>query len=242
MKQIYEKDNNKYKYMPIFEHLSELRSRIISSLITFVITLIVCVIYTKEITLILQKPAIGIKFLQLAPGEYLFVSIKISIYSAIIISSPFSIYQILQFILPGLTKKESLYIVPILMSSITLFFLGTFFSYKFLIPITLQFLIRYGSELIEPIWSFDEYFNFVILIILSTGLCFQIPIIQILLGITDIIKWEKMLDKWKYVAFIATITGAIITPSTDPITQICMTTTILVLYFGGIIILKTIKK
>nr|YP_010619286.1 Sec-independent protein translocase component TatC [Amplisiphonia pacifica]WAX03299.1 Sec-independent protein translocase component TatC [Amplisiphonia pacifica] len=241
MKQIDKEDNKKYKYMPIFEHLNELRSRVLSSLIMFIIALIICIIYTKEITLVLQTPAIGIKFLQLAPGEYLFVSMKISLYSAIIISSPFSIYQILQFILPGLTKKESSYVVPILFSSITLFFLGTFFSYKFLIPITLKFLIRYGSELIEPMWSFDEYFNFVTLIILSTGLCFQIPIIQILLGITNIIKWEKMLDKWKYIAFIATITGAIITPSTDPITQLSMTITILILYFGGIIILRTIK-
>nr|YP_009399521.1 Sec-independent protein translocase component TatC [Dictyomenia sonderi]ARW69127.1 Sec-independent protein translocase component TatC [Dictyomenia sonderi] len=241
MKQIDKQNNKKSKYMPIFEHFNELRSRIILSFTIFVIISIFCIIYTKEITLILQKPAIGIKFLQLAPGEYLFVSIKISIYSAIILSSPFSLYQILQFILPGLTTKETSYIVPILISSIILFFLGTFFSYKFLIPITLQFLIRYGSELIEPMWSFDEYFNFVTLIIISTGICFQIPIIQILLGITNIIKWEKMLDKWKYIAFIATITGAIITPSTDPITQICMTTTILILYFGGIIILKTIK-
>nr|YP_010619674.1 Sec-independent protein translocase component TatC [Tayloriella tenebrosa]WAX03687.1 Sec-independent protein translocase component TatC [Tayloriella tenebrosa] len=239
MKEIYKKDNE--KYMPVFEHLSELRSRILLSFIIFVIASIVCIIYTKEITIILQKPAIGIKFLQLAPGEYLFVSIKISLYSAIIISSPFSIYQTLQFILPGLTKKESLYIIPILISSIILFFIGILFSYQFLIPITLQFLIKYGSDLIEPMWSFDEYFNFVTLIILSTGLCFQIPIIQILLGITNIVKWEKMLDKWKYIAFIATITGAIITPSTDPITQICMTTTILILYFGGIIILRTIK-
>nr|YP_010618705.1 Sec-independent protein translocase component TatC [Rhodomelopsis africana]WAX02718.1 Sec-independent protein translocase component TatC [Rhodomelopsis africana] len=237
MKQIYKKD----KDMPIFEHLNELRSRIILSFIVFFVALIICIIYTKDITSILQKPAIGIKFLQLAPGEYLFVSIKISLYSAIVISSPFSIYQILQFILPGLTKKESLYVVPMIISSITLFFLGTLFSYKFLIPITLQFLINYGSELIEPIWSFDEYFNFVTLIILSTGLCFQIPIIQILLGITNIIKWENMLNKWKYIAFTATIAAAIITPSTDPITQICMTTTILILYFVGIIILKTIQ-
>nr|YP_010619868.1 Sec-independent protein translocase component TatC [Symphyocladia marchantioides]WAX03881.1 Sec-independent protein translocase component TatC [Symphyocladia marchantioides] len=241
MKQIYKENHNKHKYMPIFEHLSELRSRVLSSFIIFIITLIICIIYTKQITLILQKPAIGIKFLQLAPGEYLFVSIKISLYSAIIISSPFSIYQISEFILPGLTKKESLYMIPIIISSITLFFLGTFFSYKLLIPITLQFLIKYGSELIEPMWSLDEYFNFITLIILSTGLCFQIPIIQILLGITNIVKWEKMLDKWKYIVFIATITGAIITPSTDPVTQICMTTTMLILYFGGIIILKTIK-
>nr|WGH13758.1 Sec-independent protein translocase componentTatC [Lophurella pseudocorticata] len=239
MKQIYEKDRD--KYMPIVEHLNELRTRIFLSFIMFIIASIICITYTKEIALILQKPAIGIKFLQLAPGEYLFVSIKLSLYSAVIISSPFVIYQMLQFILPGLTKKESLYLIPILISSVILFFIGTFFSYTFLIPITLKFLISYGSELIEPIWSFDEYFNFVSIIMLSTGICFQIPIIQILLGITNTISWKTMLNKWKYVVFIATIAGAIITPSTDPLTQISMTTTMLILYFGGIIILKTIK-
>nr|YP_010850837.1 Sec-independent protein translocase componentTatC [Lophurella mutabilis]WGH13560.1 Sec-independent protein translocase componentTatC [Lophurella mutabilis] len=239
MKQIYEKDRD--KYMPIIEHLNELRKRMLLSFIIFIIASIICITYTKEIALIVQKPAIGIKFLQLAPGEYLFVSIKLALYSAVIISSPFVIYQILQFILPGLTKRESLYLIPMLISSILLFFIGTFFSYMFLIPMTLKFLISYGSELIEPIWSFDEYFNFVTIIILSTGICFQIPIIQIILGITNIINWKTMLKKWKYVIFIATIVGAIITPSTDPITQICMTTTMLILYFGGIIILKTIK-
>nr|YP_010851233.1 Sec-independent protein translocase componentTatC [Aphanocladia delicatula]WGH14153.1 Sec-independent protein translocase componentTatC [Aphanocladia delicatula] len=239
MKQTYKKDRN--KYMPIIEHLNELRTRFFLSFIVFIIASLVCIFYTKDITFFLQKPAVGIKFLQLAPGEYLFVSVKLSVYSAIIITSPFSIYQLLQFILPGLTKKESLYLIPVMTSSIILFFIGTFFSYIFLIPITLKFLINYGSELIEPIWSFDEYFNFIILIILSTGLCFQIPIIQIILGITDIVNWESMLNKWKYVTFTATIIGAIITPSTDPITQICMTITILTLYFGGIIIVKIIK-
>nr|WGH12966.1 Sec-independent protein translocase componentTatC [Echinothamnion sp.] len=239
MKQIYTTDKD--KYMPIVEHLNELRTRLFSSFIVFIIASIICIIYTKEITLFLQRPAVGIKFLQLAPGEYLFVSVKLSIYSAIIVTSPFSIYQILQFILPGLTKKESSYLIPVMTSSIILFFIGTFFSYIFLIPITLKFLINYGSELIEPIWSFDEYFNFITLIILSTGLCFQIPIIQILLGITDIVNWKNMLNKWKYITFIATIVGAFITPSTDPITQICMTMTILTLYFGGIFIVKIIK-
>nr|YP_010850639.1 Sec-independent protein translocase componentTatC [Lophurella hookeriana]WGH13362.1 Sec-independent protein translocase componentTatC [Lophurella hookeriana] len=238
MKQIYEQNRN--KYMPIIEHLNELRTRIFLSFIIFIIASIICITYTKEIALIVQKPAIGIKFLQLAPGEYLFVSIKLSLYSAVIISSPFVIYQMLQFILPGLTKKESLYLIPILISSVLLFFIGTLFSYTFLIPITLKFLISYGSELIEPIWSFDEYFNFVTIIMLSTGICFQIPIIQIILGITNTINWKTMLKKWKYVIFIATIVGAIITPSTDPITQIYMTTTMLILYFGGIMILKTI--
>nr|YP_009395801.1 Sec-independent protein translocase component TatC [Herposiphonia versicolor]ARW64781.1 Sec-independent protein translocase component TatC [Herposiphonia versicolor] len=232
---------NQYKYMTIIEHLKELRERILFSIIIVFLTLIICLIYTKEITLFLQQPALGVKFLQLAPGEYLFVSLKVAIYSAVIIASPLITYQVLQFILPGLTKQEQIYIIPIVISSIALFFSGTFFSYKFLVPITLNFLINYGSEIIEPIWSFDEYCNFLILITFSTAICFQIPVIQILLGINNIVTWKNMLNKWKYIAFTATIIGAIITPSTDPFTQVCLTCTIIALYFSGIIILKMIK-
>lgn len=239
MKKIY--NNNKEKYMPIIDHINELKSRMLISIFVFITISIICLFYTKEITVILQKPALGIKFLQLAPGEYLFVSMKASIYLAIIISTPFTLYQILLFILPGLTKKESRYLIPILLGSISLFFIGTFFSYNFLIPVTLRFLIKYGSDIIEPIWSFEEYFNFVALIIFSTGISFQIPVIQIILGISNIVKWENMLENWKYITFISTILGAVITPSTDPLTQICMTATILLLYFGGIFIVRAIK-
>nr|YP_009396416.1 Sec-independent protein translocase component TatC [Polysiphonia scopulorum]ARW65602.1 Sec-independent protein translocase component TatC [Polysiphonia scopulorum] len=233
--------NNEERYMPIVDHLTELKTRFILSLIVFLVTCIVCLFYVNEIALILQKPATGIKFLQLAPGEYLFVSIKVSIYLGIVLSSPFSIYQITKFVLPGLTKNESKYLIPILTGSISLFFLGIIFSYNLLIPTTLNFLIYYGSDIVEPIWSFDEYFNFVILVIVSTGICFQIPIIQILLGLTNIVRWQYMLYSWKYVIFLSTIIGAVITPSTDPVTQVFMTITILMLYFIGIIILKIIK-
>nr|YP_009394560.1 Sec-independent protein translocase component TatC [Vertebrata thuyoides]ARW63122.1 Sec-independent protein translocase component TatC [Vertebrata thuyoides] len=229
------------KEMPILEHIEELRNRILSTFCIFILLSSICMLYTKEIALILQKPALGIKFLQLAPGEYLFVSIKITIYLAITLSSPFGLYQILKFISPGLTKKENNYVVPTTIASLILFFLGAFFSYKILIPVTLNFFINYGSEIIEPVWSFDEYFNFISLTIFTTGFCFQLPIIQIILGSTNIIRWEKMLKNWKYVTFITTIISAIVTPSTDPVTQLFMTITLLMLYFSGIFILKTIK-
>ena len=233
--------NQNTKTMPVIEHFIELRERILTSLTVFIITSIICIVYSKQITLILQEPALGIKFLQLAPGEYLFVSIKIAIYSGFLISSPFSLYQATLFILPGLTQKESKYLFILLTGSIFLFFCGLIFSYNILIPVTLQFLINYGSDIVEPVWSLEEYFNFIILILFSVGISFQIPIIQIILGITNIIGRKQMLSSWKYVAFVATIIGAIITPSTDPITQSLMTITIIFLYFSGILTLKIIQ-
>ncbi len=236
--------SNEYeeKYMPLLEHIQELRDRIIVTLIIFTSILSICLLYAKEISLILQKPALGIKFLQLAPGEYLFVSVKIAAYISIILSSPFILYQIIQFIQPGLTKEENKYILPTSISALCLFFIGAVFSYTTIIPITLSFLIKYGSDVIEPVLSFDEYFNFISLTIFTTGFCFQLPIVQVILGLTNIINWQQMLKNWKYVTFLSTILSAIITPSTDPITQLLMTTTILVLYTFGILIIKTIQE
>uniref|UniRef100_A0AAU7YP53 Sec-independent protein translocase component TatC n=1 Tax=Gracilaria hainanensis TaxID=2871843 RepID=A0AAU7YP53_9FLOR len=228
--------------MSIFEHLEELRQRIfIASIIFFVIT-IICFVYMKNIAYILQKPAIGIKFLQLAPGEYLFTSIKVSLYTGFLLSSPFIVYQITLFILPGLTKKESKFIIPILLISIILFFSGIIFAYTILAPAALQFLINYGNEIVEPIWSFEQYFNFILILLFSTGIAFQIPIIQIVLGILKIFSSTEMHAYWKYIVLSATIIAAIITPSTDPVTQIIMALAILILYSSGIIVLKILNK
>lgn len=240
MKKTY--NNNNETNMSVMEHLTELRERIFLAFSVFCIITIICLIYAKKFAFILQQPASGIKFLQLAPGEYLFVSIKIGLYLGITISSPFSLYQILLFIIPGLTEQETKYLVPTLIGSVILFFSGLLFSYYILVPAALNFLINYGSDIVEPIWSFEEYFNFVLLLLLSTGIAFQIPILQILLGSFGIVSWQSMLKEWKYIAFIATILGAIITPSTDPVTQIFMTSAILILYFTGIFILKILNK
>nr|YP_010195960.1 Sec-independent protein translocase component TatC [Gracilaria bursa-pastoris]UAD83357.1 Sec-independent protein translocase component TatC [Gracilaria bursa-pastoris] len=236
------KKTNPNTEMSIFEHLEELRERIFIASIIFCIITIACFAYMKNIAYILQQPAIGIKFLQLAPGEYLFTSIKVSLYTGFLLSSPFIIYQITLFILPGLTKKESKFIIPILLTSIILFFSGIIFAYVILVPAALQFLINYGNEIVEPIWSFEQYFNFILLLLFSTGIAFQIPIIQIVLGILKIFSSTEMYEYWKYIILGSTIIAAIITPSTDPVTQIIMSLAILILYSSGIIVLKILNK
>nr|YP_009019639.1 sec-independent protein translocase-like protein [Gracilaria salicornia]AHH24607.1 sec-independent protein translocase-like protein [Gracilaria salicornia]UAD87620.1 Sec-independent protein translocase component TatC [Gracilaria salicornia] len=233
---------NPNQEMSIFEHLEELRQRILIASIAFLMITTICFTHMKNIAYILQQPAIGIKFLQLAPGEYLFTSIKVSLYTGFLFSSPFIIYQITLFILPGLTQKESKFIIPILFISIILFFSGIIFGYIILAPAALQFLINYGNEIVEPIWSFEQYFNFILILLFSTGIAFQIPIIQIVLGMLQIFSSTEMYKYWKYIILGATIIAAIITPSTDPVTQIIMSLAILILYSSGIIILKILNK
>nr|YP_009628665.1 Sec-independent translocase component C [Acrochaetium secundatum]QBX88448.1 Sec-independent translocase component C [Acrochaetium secundatum] len=228
--------------MPISGHLDELRERIILTFIVLGLSTTVCLFQIKSLTIFLQQPADGVKFLQLAPGEYFFVSLKIGLYSGVLLSCPFAIYQLIKFILPGLTKKESLLLIPSLISSIFLFFVGIIFGYYILAPAALNFFINYGSDIIEPLWSFEQYFDFILLLLFSTGLAFQIPILQIVIGLLDILSSDQMLSVWKYIIVLSTILGAILTPSTDPLTQLIMSVAILVLYFLGIIVLKFLKK
>lgn len=228
--------------MSIFEHIEELRNRTVKAILFFFLATILAFCYVKDISSILQQPASGVKFLQLAPGEYFFSSIKISTYTGLIISSPFIIYQIVLFILPGLTNKETGLFLPIISFSIILFFIGIYFAFSILIPAALQFLIYYGADVIEPIWSFEQYLDFILILLISTGLAFQIPIIQIIIGLLGIISSRQMLKSWKYILLISTIVSAILTPSTDPITQIVLSLAILTLYFTGTLILKILKK
>jgi sec-independent protein translocase protein TatC len=111
-----------------------------------------------------------------------------------------------------------------------------------LVPAALNFFLTYSEEVIEPFWSFDQYFEFILVLFYSTGIAFQIPILQILVGLLNIVSANQMLGAWRYIVLVATILGAILTPSTDPLTQILLSLAILVLYFTGLGILFLIKK
>ena len=228
--------------MSLSDHLEELRQRAFWSLTTLTIFVVICIASVKSIVKLLQEPALGIKFLQFAPGEYFFASIKVAAYSGLLISSPFVIYQIILFILPGMTRNERKTILPIILGAITLFLTGLVFGYFILVPAALNFFINYGSEVVEPFWSFEQYFEFILVLLFSTGLAFQLPIIQIMLGIFRVVSGETMLSIWRYVILGSTIIGAILTPSVDPLTQILMSSIVILLYLFGAGIVLIIEK
>jgi sec-independent protein translocase protein TatC len=228
--------------MSLFDHLEELRQRIFYALIAVVVGVISCFLVVKPIVQLLEVPAQGVKFLQLAPGEYFFVSIKVAGYSGLLIASPFVLYQIIQFVLPGLTRRERRLIGPVVLGSTFLFAAGLVFAYLALIPAALNFFINYGADVVEQLWSIDRYFEFVLLLLFSTGLAFQIPIIQVLLGFLGIVSSAQMLSGWRYVILAAVVLGAVLTPSTDPLTQSLLAGAVLGLYFGGVGLVKLLGK
>jgi len=228
--------------LPFFEHIEELRQRSFQVLGLFVIITLLLFVDVKLIVKLLEVPVQDIRFFQISPGEYFLSTVKIACYSGLLLCSPFILSQIILFILPGLNKNEKKIILPLLISSIILFGVGLLFSYYILIPAALNFFISYSSDVVEPLWSIDQYFDFILLIFLTTGLAFQIPVLQIILGLLDIISGRQMLEAWKYVVLGSTIIGAILTPSTDPITQIFLSGAILLLYFSGAGVLILLNK
>lgn len=228
--------------MSLFDHLEELRQRIFYSLVAVVVAAIGSFVWVNEIVNLLEVPAQGAKFLQLTPGEYFFVSIKVAGYSGILLASPVILYNIIQFVLPGLTRREKRLILPIIIGSSVLFFVGLGFAYIALIPAALNFFINYGEDVVEQLWSIERYFEFVLLLLFSTGIAFQIPVVQFLLGLLGIVSSETMAKGWRYVLLGAAVLGAVLTPSTDPITQSLLAGAVLFLYLGGIGLVKMIGR
>ncbi|MDJ0734388.1 MAG: twin-arginine translocase subunit TatC [Nostocaceae cyanobacterium] len=228
--------------MSLFDHLEELRQRIFYALIAVAVAAVGCFIAVKPIVQLLELPAQGVKFLQLAPGEFFFVSIKVAGYGGLLLSSPFILYQIIQFVLPGLTRRERGFLAPIVLGSSVLFVAGLIFAYFALIPAALNFFISYGADVVEQQWSIEKYFEFILLLLFSTGLAFQIPVIQLLLGALGIVSSQKMLSGWRFVVIGAVVLGAVLTPSTDPLTQSLLAGAVLGLYFGGVGFVKLIGK
>lgn len=228
--------------MPFLDHLEELRQRIFVSLIAMGVGAFSCFLFVRPIVAWLEIPAGDVKFLQLAPGEFFFVSIEVAGYTGILLSAPVILYQIVQFVVPGLTRKERKLLAPVVFGSSILFFVGLAFAYYVLIPAALNFFVNYGADVVEQLWSIDQYFKFVLSLMFLTGITFQIPVIQLLLGTLNLVSSQQMLSGWRFVVLGAVILGAIVTPSTDPLTQCLLGGAVLALYFGGIAMVKLIGR
>lgn len=111
---------------------------------------------------------------------------QVSGYCGLLLGSPVILYEIIAFVLPGLTRDERRFLGPIVLGSSVLFYAGIIFSYLVLTPAALNFFVNYAEGVVESLWSIDQYFEFVLVLMFSTGLSFQVPIlpsIYILLGV-----------------------------------------------------------
>ncbi|MCY4173780.1 MAG: twin-arginine translocase subunit TatC [Cyanobacteria bacterium MAG CAR3_bin_5] len=220
--------------MSLLGHLDELRSRLLRGLLAIAACAGLCLMGVRPLVRLLEQPAQGIRFLQLAPGEFLFVSLKVAAYGGLALSLPYLVYEALQFILPGLNRSERRLVVPAVAASTVLFLVGVTFAWWTLVPAALRFLVAYGADVVEPLWSIERYLDFVLLLLLATGLAFQLPVLQVLLGVFGLVDAATMLRSWRWVVMGSALAGAVLTPSTDPITMVLLSGAITLLFLLGV--------
>jgi sec-independent protein translocase protein TatC len=228
--------------MTLVGHLEELRARILRSLLAVVIAAAGCLLLVRPLVRLLEVPAHGIRFLQLAPGEFLFVSLKVAGYAGLTLALPWVLYEGLSFVLPGLTRREQRLVAPAVAGSAVLFLAGLAFAWWALVPAALSFLVSYGADVVEPLWSIERYLDFVLLLMVATALAFQLPVLQLLLAALGLVQARTMLGAWRFVVVAAALAGAVLTPSTDPITMLLLTGAITALYLVGVGLALLVQK
>ena len=220
--------------MSLVDHLEELRRRVLRSLLAVVGAAAGCLLLVRPLVRLLEQPAQGIHFLQLAPGEFLFVSFKVAGYAGLSLALPYVLYEGLGFVLPGLSRRERRLVAPAVAGSALLFLAGLAFAWWALVPAALNFLVHYGADVVEPLWSIERYLDFVLLLMVATALAFQLPVLQLLLAALGLVRARAMLAAWRWVVLLAALAGAVLTPSTDPVTMLLLTGAITALYLVGV--------
>mmetsp|Transcript_12100 Transcript_12100/g.31051 ORF Transcript_12100/g.31051 Transcript_12100/m.31051 type:complete len:400 (-) Transcript_12100:24-1223(-) len=229
--------------MPIWDHLEELRERVLVGVLAVTLAIGACFCFSKDLVVFLEAPVAsqGVRFLQLSPGEFFFTSLKVSGYTGILVAAPTVLYEIIAYVVPGLTRDERKFLAPVVFGSSILFYAGILFAYEILTPAALNFFVNYADGAVESLWSIDQYFEFVLVLLLSTGLSFQVPVVQVMLGQLGLVSSQQMIALWRYVVVGAVVAAAVLTPSTDPFTQMLLAGPLIGLYMGGAFAVKAIE-
>jgi len=219
--------------MSLFDHLEELRWRILKSLASIIIMSILTFNFANYLVEILIKPATQINSdlnLQVLTIQGMFLlKWNLSIICGIILSLPVITVQVWKFLSPGLYNKEKKILVPLILTAFICFILGGIFSYKVILPFSLDFFASMITADIQNNFSINYYFSFVLTLMIGAGLIFELPVASFLFSSIGIINPEFLRTYRREAIAVTIILSAIITPP-DPISLIIMSIPILVLY------------
>ena len=222
--------------MTLIAHLTELRSRLIKSLIAVAVGIVVGYCFIGDIMHYLTLPAGKLYYMQ--PSEAFFTYIKVAIVAGFLLALPVVFYQAWRFFLPALTRKERLVLGLVVPISVLLFFAGLAFSFFLVLPAGIRFFMSFGNGELEALFSINRYFDFVISFVLPFGFVFELPLIITILGKIGILS-SRFLGKYqRIVIFLSFILGAIITPTPDIFTQSMIALPMIVLYEVGYLIVR----
>ena len=248
--------NNEQNQSTISEHLLELRSRIIKSLIFFLLAFIISYINADKIYDFLLQPYVkalgsdGVankRLIFTALQETFVTYLKLSFFSALFFSFPIFLIQIWIFIAPGLYSNEKKAILPFMIATPVLFLLGAFLAYQFIMPLAIKFFLSFESltsQTSMPIQleaKVSEYLSLIMIFMIAFGLSFELPVLLILLATVGFIDSKYLSERRRYIIVIIFIVAAIITPP-DPVSQIGLAIPLMLLYEISILIIKYLEK
>jgi sec-independent protein translocase protein TatC len=231
--------------MSFLDHIEELRWRIIYSLIGIVIfTIVAWVFINPLIEIVLLKPArdAHASLQNLRPFGQLFLYFQVAIIIGIVASIPNIFYQLWKFIAPALKKSERKYILRIVFFSTFCFLAGIAFAYFVMLPMAMKFAAQFGTEEIKNEFAIDEYMSIIISIMLSAGVVFELPMVSFFLSKLGILSPKFMRKYRRHAIVIIMVLAAILTPGTDPVSQVILAVPLVLLYEISIFISKISYK
>ena len=223
--------------MGFLDHLEELRKRIIYSVMAVALGFCACWWKVEKIYDVMQRPIMDAlkangmaeKLVYLNPTEPFNLYLKVAALAGLFLTSPFVLYQVWMFISPGLYRNEKRYVVPFMVSTITLFASGGYFGFKIVYPAALNFLISFGKQF-QPMITIKEYTELFLSIILGMGLVFEMPILVFFLSLMGIISAGWMWKNFRYSILIIFIIAAIVTPTSDILNMCIFAAPMIALY------------
>lgn len=221
------------KEMPFLDHLEELRWRLLKSIISVFVMMVICFFFSDYILEVLLYPGKNIDPpvpLQVLKVQTVFIiKLEIALFAGIILSLPVIFYQLWQFLAPGLLQNERKLLPFIVFATVFCFLVGGAFAYFIIIPYALQFFLNLAPVDIENNIALDFYIGFLLRLIIVFGIVFELPMLSLILSKFGILTPSFMRKYRKYAIVGAFILGAILTPP-DPTTQMLLAVPIILLY------------
>lgn len=233
------------KEMTFLDHLEELRGSIFKALIGIVIGTAISFIFVNFIVdNVLLHPAkiANFKLQNLRPFGQLLMYFQVALIGGLIISLPNLVYQIWKFIAPALHSHEKRYVKSVVFFTTICFLCGITFGYYVMLPLTLKFAAGFGSVTIENNFALDEYISIILSIIIAAGLVFELPVLSFFLTKIGLLTPKIMRKYWRHSIVSIMILAAILSPGTDPVSQLLLAIPLVFLYEIGIFVSKIAQR
>lgn len=231
---------------PLIAHLIELRDRLLRSLLV-VLVLFLCIFpWGNELYVFVSKPLLdvlpeGSNMIATSPTSPFMIPFKTSIYAALFLGVPYILHQAWAFISPGLYKNEIRVTLPILVSSVILFYLGIAFAYFIVFNYIFGFFVNSAPETVSVMTDITQYLDFVLALFLVFGMVFEIPIATLLLIFSGVTTPKKLTEKRPYIIISCFVAGMFLTPQ-DPLSQSFVAIPMWMLFEVGIIAGRMMHK